>query len=129
MLSSKFNVWPITPFQVVRFEKNPSQTGIVFSNHFEYQQPYVFIKIVFLSHNTILSGQNWNISSQSRVIFPDDILNITSLLSSILNVLSHNSIPTGQIWKIPSQTGVIFPDDQFEYQQLYVIFQIEHFDP
>ena len=49
---------------------------------------------------------------------------------SKFNILSHNSIPKWSDLKIPFTTrGHFFLIYHFEYEQLYVIFQIEHFVP
>ena len=72
-----------------------------------------------MSHNYVLSSQNWKIHSWAGVIFFQIIILSTKnpMLSSKLNVLSHNSIPSCQMWKIHSWAGVIFPDNCFEYHQ------------
>ena len=111
---------PITLFQVVRFELFLHKQGLFFQIIiFSTNNLILSSKFNVLSHNYVLSSQNWKIHSWAGVIFFQIIILSTNnpMLSSKLNVLSHNSIPSCQMWKIHSWAGVIFPDNCFEYHQ------------
>ena len=93
---------PITPFQVVRCEKNYfSNKGCFYFKMIILSTNNAMLssRLNVLSHNSIPSGQIWNIPSQTGVVFFFKMISLSTnnpMLSSKLNVLSHNSVQSGQ---------------------------------
>ena len=106
---------PITPFQIVRFEKFLHKyRSFLQDDHFEYQC-YVIFKIecfvwYLCSKLSDLKNSFTNRDHFFQTIIPSTI---NPMLSSKFNALSHNSVPSGQIWKIPSQIWIIFSRQSF----------------
>ena len=100
MLSSEFNILPITLFQEVRFEKLLHKQGSFFQMIIlSTDNPLSSSKLNALPHNSVPSGQNCKTFLHKQVsLFSDDHFEYQNPMFSVkLNVLLHNCVPSCQI--------------------------------
>ena len=90
MLSWKMQFFPISPLQVVRFEKfQDKRRSLFWDKHFEYPQLYVILKI-----------------QDRRGSFLDECFEYPQPYVILkMQFLSHMSSPSSWIWKFLTRTG------------------------
>ena len=90
MLSSKFNLSPITQLHVVRFEKFLHKQGLFFITMvLSANNPMLSSEMNILSHYSVISGQIWKIPSQTGVFVLRQLFWVPTTLCYLQNWMFH----------------------------------------